>query len=61
MQRCPTSCVSPKLGVHALASDAGFLDGLNVAGGHITYEPVARDQGLEYTPPQDALAAVPAA
>ena len=37
----------------------GFMEGLNVAAGKLTYEPVARDQGLEYTPPEDALAAVP--
>ena len=49
------------LGVHeALASDPGFMKGLNVAAGRLTYEPVARDQGVEYTPPQDALQAVPA-
>ena len=49
-------------GVHrALGSDPGFMKGLNVAAGRLTYEPVARDQELEYTPPQDALAAVPAA
>jgi alanine dehydrogenase len=45
----------------ALTSDPGFLEGLNVAAGKLTYEPVARDQGLEYTPPRDALEAVPAA
>ena len=43
----------------ALATDPGFMQGLNVAAGKLTYEPVARDQGLEYTPPEDALAAVP--
>ncbi|MCU0258111.1 MAG: alanine dehydrogenase [Solirubrobacteraceae bacterium] len=49
-------------GVHAaLASDPGFLTGLNVAAGKVTYEPVAIDQGREYTSPQDALALVPAA
>ena len=38
-------------GVHAaLASDPGFLNGLNVAAGEVTYAPVARDQGIEYTP-----------
>jgi hypothetical protein len=37
------------------------MRGLNVAAGKLTYEPVARDQGLEYTPPEDALGAVPAA
>jgi alanine dehydrogenase len=45
----------------ALTSDPGFLEGLNVAAGKLTYEPVARDQGLEYTPARDALEAVPAA
>jgi alanine dehydrogenase len=45
----------------ALASDPAFMEGLNVAAGKLTYEPVARDQGLEYTPPQDALEAVAAA
>ena len=49
-------------GVHrALGSDPGFMRGLNVAAGKLTYEPVARDQGLEYTAPEDALAVVPAA
>ena len=45
-------------GPDALLDDPGFLAGLNVAGGHVTYEPVARDQGLDYTPPADALAAL---
>jgi alanine dehydrogenase len=46
-------------GVHrALESDPGFMAGLNVAAGRLTYEPVARDQGLEHTPAEDALAAV---
>jgi alanine dehydrogenase len=49
-------------GVHAaLGADAGFMKGLNVAAGRLTYEPVARDQGLEFTPPHEALAAVAAA
>jgi alanine dehydrogenase len=44
-------------GVHAaLASDPGFMEGLNVAAGAVTYEPVARDQGLEHTDPREALA-----
>ena len=48
-------------GVHrALGSDPGFMLGLNVAGGKITYEPVAKDQGLEFTPPAEALEAVAA-
>jgi alanine dehydrogenase len=42
----------------ALASDPGFMAGLNVAAGRVTYEPVAADQGLDYTPPADALEAV---
>jgi alanine dehydrogenase len=44
----------------ALGSDPGFMAGLNVAGGRLTYEPVARDQGREYTPAEDALAAIAA-
>jgi alanine dehydrogenase len=49
-------------GVHrALGSDPGFMRGLNVAAGKLTYEPVARDQGLDYTAPEDALAVIPAA
>jgi alanine dehydrogenase len=44
------------LGVHAaLRSDPGFMRGLNVAGGRLTHEPVARDQALEHTPPGEAL------
>jgi alanine dehydrogenase len=34
--------------------------GLNVAGGQVTYQPVAEDQGLAYTPAADALAALAA-
>ena len=46
-------------GVHrALESDPGFMQGLNVAAGQLTYEPVAVDQGLEFTPPATALSAV---
>ncbi|HVP02317.1 MAG TPA: alanine dehydrogenase [Solirubrobacteraceae bacterium] len=49
-------------GVHsALDSDPGFMKGLNVAAGKVTYQPVADDQGREYTPPEAALTAVPAA
>jgi len=47
-------------GLAALEDDPGFLAGLNVCNGHVTYEPVARDQGLEFTPPADALRAVAA-
>ena len=35
--------------------------GLNVCGGLLTYEPVARDQGLEWTDPMEALGALSAA
>jgi alanine dehydrogenase len=45
----------------ALGSDPGFMDGLNVAAGKLTYAPVARDQGLQYTEPAAALALVGAA
>jgi alanine dehydrogenase len=49
-------------GVHrALESDPGFMDGLSVAAGKLTSEPVAADQGREYVAPQEALASVPAA
>ncbi len=44
----------------ALAADPGFMRGLNVAAGRLTYEPVARDQALEYTPPEEALGALTA-
>jgi alanine dehydrogenase len=40
----------------ALSSDPHFLNGLNVCAGQLTYEPVARDQGLELTEPLEALA-----
>lgn len=42
----------------ALEGDAGFLKGLNVAAGQVTYGPVARDQGLEAVAPPDALGAL---
>jgi alanine dehydrogenase len=49
-------------GVHgALSADAGFMEGLNVAAGRVTYAPVARDQDLDFTPPEQALELVPAA
>jgi len=48
------------MGVHqALASDPGFMEGLNVAAGKVTYAPVAMDQGLEHVPADQALALVP--
>jgi alanine dehydrogenase len=46
-------------GVHAaLGADPGFMAGLNVAAGRLTYAPVAQDQGLEHTAPEAALAEV---
>ena len=50
-----------ELGVHrALSADPGFMAGLNVAAGRVTYEQVAREQGLEFVAPQEALEGVPA-
>src|SRR2546427_12825026 len=47
-------------GVHrALSSDPGFMKGLNIAAGQLTYEPVARDQGVEFTPAGEALQSLP--
>jgi alanine dehydrogenase len=45
----------------ALHDDLGFMAGLNVAAGRVTYEPVARDQGLEVAAPADALMSATAA
>jgi alanine dehydrogenase len=42
----------------ALDSDPGFMRGLNVAAGDVTYEPVAREQGRAYVAPQDVLSGV---
>ena len=42
----------------ALTSDPGFLDGLNVAAGKLTYEPVAEATGTAYTELFEALGAV---
>ena len=50
------------LGVHgALRSDPGFMKGLNVAAGMVTYEPVAEDQGLSHIAPEEALELVASA
>jgi alanine dehydrogenase len=50
-----------ELGVRAaLESDPGFLAGLNVAAGEVTYAPVAADQSLTAVDPRSALAEVPA-
>jgi alanine dehydrogenase len=40
---------------HALAEDPHLLAGLNVFEGRVTYEAVARDLGLPYTPAEQAL------
>jgi alanine dehydrogenase len=45
-------------GLDALAGDPGFLAGLNVWDGKVTYAPVAEVVGVEATPAGDALAAV---
>jgi alanine dehydrogenase len=41
----------------ALRDDPGFLGGLSVHGGRLTDKPVADDQGRDWTPPAEALAA----
>ncbi len=45
----------------ALAADPGFMKGLNVAAGRLTYEPVAEDQGISHISPEEALELVSAA
>lgn len=39
----------------ALKSDSGFLEGLNVYKGKVTYESVAKDLGKDYTPAAELL------
>jgi len=39
----------------AMAADCHLRDGLNVFAGKVTHEAVARDQGLEYVTPEEAL------
>ena len=41
----------------AIRRDPALSRGVNVVGGHVTYEAVAEAHGLEYTPLDDALAA----
>jgi alanine dehydrogenase len=49
-------------GVHAaLQADPGFMAGLNVAAGHVTYAPVAANQQLDCLPAAQALNRVPVA
>jgi alanine dehydrogenase len=45
----------------ALSADPGFMKGLNVAAGRVTYEPVAEDQGVSHIGPEEALELVAAA
>ncbi|HEX4010282.1 MAG TPA: alanine dehydrogenase [Solirubrobacteraceae bacterium] len=39
----------------AFTSDPGFMEGLNVAGGEVTYGPVAHDQAIEHIGAREAL------
>ena len=43
--------------VEAVQRDASLARGVNVLGGHVTYEAVAEAHGLEYTPLDDVLGA----
>ena len=47
--------------VEAINSDPGLKAGVNTYAGHVTYEAVARDQGLKYTPVDDMLNATSSA
>ncbi|MBA4094944.1 MAG: alanine dehydrogenase, partial [Candidatus Accumulibacter sp.] len=40
----------------AMRSDRHLLAGLNVWNGHVTYQAVARELGLEHLPAEQALA-----
>jgi alanine dehydrogenase len=46
--------------VEAIAGDPGLKAGVNTYAGHVTYEAVARDQGLEYKPLDEILNATSA-
>jgi alanine dehydrogenase len=46
--------------IDAITSDAGLKAGVNTYAGHMTYEAVAHDQGLEYKPVDEILNAVSA-
>jgi alanine dehydrogenase len=41
----------------AVAADPGLRKGVNVAAGHVTYEPVAEATGLPYVPVDDVVGA----
>jgi alanine dehydrogenase len=43
---------------NALLDDRNLLNGLNVCGGKVTYEAVARDLGHPYVSAEEALAAI---
>ena len=45
----------------AVTENPGLARGVNVAGGHVTYAPVAEAVGLPYTPLDEALTASEAA
>jgi alanine dehydrogenase len=47
--------------VRAIAENPGLKLGINVAGGHVTYEPVAEAVGVPYVPIDEALAGLSAA
>jgi alanine dehydrogenase len=49
--------LAEKGGRKALAEDAHLRNGLNVHAGRITHAAVARDLGLEYLAPDQAIAA----
>ncbi len=44
-----------KHGLNALQKDLGFLEGLNVYKGHVTYKEVAEDLGYTFLTPEEAL------
>jgi alanine dehydrogenase len=44
----------------AISSDPGLKEGVNTYAGRLTYEAVAQDQGLEYTPLDEMLGTTPA-
>jgi alanine dehydrogenase len=45
-------------GVQAVRANPGLRLGVNVAGGHVTYAPVAEAIGVPYVPVEEALASV---
>ena len=42
--------------VQALIDDPHLMAGLNIHKGHVTYEAVARDLGMDFVPPAEAIA-----